>query len=100
MQVTHAGYKDPNNIKFENITILGVPYPPSSVSVTQVGTGSPGTPTTLPNSNIQYDADKKVNTHFYKNSFINYFLSTSLALALHSYNPVCNYFRFVGKTLL
>uniref|UniRef100_A0A7N6B035 alpha-glucosidase n=1 Tax=Anabas testudineus TaxID=64144 RepID=A0A7N6B035_ANATE len=55
MQVTHAGYKDPNNIKFENITILGVPYPPSSVSVTQVGTGSPGTPTTLPNSNIQYD---------------------------------------------
>uniref|UniRef100_A0A7N6ALI3 alpha-glucosidase n=1 Tax=Anabas testudineus TaxID=64144 RepID=A0A7N6ALI3_ANATE len=87
LQLTHAGYKDPNNIKFENITILGVPYPPSSVSVTQVGTGSPGTPTTLPNSNIQYDADKKVNTHFYKNSFINYFLSTSLALALHSYNP-------------
>uniref|UniRef100_A0A7N8WI38 alpha-glucosidase n=1 Tax=Mastacembelus armatus TaxID=205130 RepID=A0A7N8WI38_9TELE len=29
--VTHAGYKEPNNLKFENITILGVPHPPKSV---------------------------------------------------------------------
>uniref|UniRef100_A0A8C6NTV2 alpha-glucosidase n=1 Tax=Nothobranchius furzeri TaxID=105023 RepID=A0A8C6NTV2_NOTFU len=40
MQVTKAGYKDPNNLKFENITVLGVPHPPTSVSVTHVNTGS------------------------------------------------------------
>uniref|UniRef100_A0A8C2ZM25 alpha-glucosidase n=1 Tax=Cyclopterus lumpus TaxID=8103 RepID=A0A8C2ZM25_CYCLU len=34
--VTHAGYKDPNALKFENITVLGVPHPPMSVSVTHV----------------------------------------------------------------
>uniref|UniRef100_A0AAQ5ZHE7 alpha-glucosidase n=1 Tax=Amphiprion ocellaris TaxID=80972 RepID=A0AAQ5ZHE7_AMPOC len=27
--VNHAGYKDPNNLKFEDITILGIPYSPS-----------------------------------------------------------------------
>uniref|UniRef100_A0A3Q3A333 alpha-glucosidase n=1 Tax=Kryptolebias marmoratus TaxID=37003 RepID=A0A3Q3A333_KRYMA len=28
-----AGYRDPNNLKFENITVLGMPHPPTSVSV-------------------------------------------------------------------
>ncbi|KAF3698143.1 Maltase-glucoamylase, intestinal Maltase [Channa argus] len=61
MQVTHAGYRDPNNLKFGNITVLGVPYPPISASVTHVGAGTLGnTSTTVPNTNIQYDGAKKV----------------------------------------
>ncbi|KAK2899547.1 sucrase-isomaltase, intestinal-like [Channa argus] len=61
MQVTHAGYRDPNNLKFGNITVLGVPYPPISASVTHVGAGTLGnTTTTVPNTNIQYDGAKKV----------------------------------------
>ncbi|KAK2912661.1 sucrase-isomaltase, intestinal-like [Channa argus] len=56
MQVTHAGYKDPNNLKFENITIIGVPYAPISVSVTNGTLGN----STLPGANIQYDGNKKV----------------------------------------
>uniref|UniRef100_A0A671YCP6 alpha-glucosidase n=1 Tax=Sparus aurata TaxID=8175 RepID=A0A671YCP6_SPAAU len=36
MQVTHAGYQDPNNLKFDNIVILGEPHRPTSVSVTHV----------------------------------------------------------------
>ncbi|XP_029026154.1 sucrase-isomaltase, intestinal-like [Betta splendens] len=61
MQVTKAGYRDPHNIVFENITVLGLPHPPRSVSVTHVGAGASGDNTTsLPNTNIQYDADKKV----------------------------------------
>lgn len=64
MQVIHAGYIDPNNIKFENITVLGLPHPPRQVTVTHVDTGASDNGTTsLPNTNIQYDADKKVNTH-------------------------------------
>lgn len=64
MKVSHAGYRDPNNLKFEDITVLGVPHPPTSVSVTHVGTGTSANSTTvLPNTNIQYDAVKKVNTH-------------------------------------
>ncbi|CAG6005384.1 unnamed protein product, partial [Menidia menidia] len=59
MQVTHAGYKDPNNLKFENIVILGVSHPPTSVSVTHVGSGM-NTTTALPNINIDYDATKQV----------------------------------------
>ncbi|KAM9358900.1 sucrase-isomaltase, intestinal [Symphorus nematophorus] len=55
MQVTHAGYKDPNNLKFENITILGVAQPPLSVSVM---TGSSTTP--VPTTSIHYNAAKKV----------------------------------------
>uniref|UniRef100_A0A4W6E7F6 alpha-glucosidase n=1 Tax=Lates calcarifer TaxID=8187 RepID=A0A4W6E7F6_LATCA len=51
--VTHAGYKDPNNLKFENIIVLGVPSPPMSVSVTHVRNGAQGNSTTvLPNTNI------------------------------------------------
>ncbi|XP_040902104.1 maltase-glucoamylase, intestinal isoform X2 [Toxotes jaculatrix] len=61
MQVTHAGYKDPNNLKFESITVLGVSYLPLSVSVTHVGSGTHGNSTTVvPNTNIQYDGGKKV----------------------------------------
>ncbi|XP_041660826.1 maltase-glucoamylase, intestinal [Cheilinus undulatus] len=61
MQVTQSGYTDPADIKFTNITVLGVSNPPTSVSVTHVGTGSSGDSTTaVPNSNIQYDAVKEV----------------------------------------
>ncbi|XP_028274772.1 maltase-glucoamylase, intestinal [Parambassis ranga] len=56
MQVTNAGYRDPNNLKFEDITILGVPSDPVSVSVTLVGSGA----TVLPNSSIQYNETKQV----------------------------------------
>ncbi|XP_032365998.1 maltase-glucoamylase, intestinal [Etheostoma spectabile] len=59
MQVTHSGYKDPNNLKFENITVLGVPQPPISVSETHIGTNGNFT-TTVPSTNIQYDEAKKV----------------------------------------
>uniref|UniRef100_A0A8C2ZM00 alpha-glucosidase n=1 Tax=Cyclopterus lumpus TaxID=8103 RepID=A0A8C2ZM00_CYCLU len=61
MQVTHAGYKDPNALKFENITVLGVPHPPMSVSVTHVsGVTRAKSTSTLPTTNIQYDGAKKV----------------------------------------
>ncbi|XP_051252783.1 sucrase-isomaltase, intestinal [Dicentrarchus labrax] len=61
MQVTHTGYSDPNNLKFDNIIVLGVPHPPMSVSVTHVNTGTTGnSTTTVPNSNIQYNEAKKV----------------------------------------
>uniref|UniRef100_A0A7N8WS69 alpha-glucosidase n=1 Tax=Mastacembelus armatus TaxID=205130 RepID=A0A7N8WS69_9TELE len=60
--VTHAGYKEPNNLKFENITILGVPHPPKSVSVTHVskGSGTGNSTTTVPNNNIEYNQAKEV----------------------------------------
>lgn len=62
MQVTHAGYKDPNNLKFENITVLGVPYPPMSVSVTHYINGThANSAIILPSANIHYDEAKKVN---------------------------------------
>lgn len=61
MQVTRAGYKDPNNLMFENITILGVSYPPNSSAVSLIsGEGSPTT--SLPHT-MQYDAEKKVLKH-------------------------------------
>ncbi|KAG8002119.1 Sucrase-isomaltase [Nibea albiflora] len=60
MQVTHAGYRDPNNLKFENINILGVPHPPKSVSVTHVNTRTLRNSTSpLPDSKIQYNGAKK-----------------------------------------
>uniref|UniRef100_A0A674BIW6 Maltase n=1 Tax=Salmo trutta TaxID=8032 RepID=A0A674BIW6_SALTR len=34
IQVMHSGYSDPNNLKFENITVLGVSSPPVTVNVT------------------------------------------------------------------
>uniref|UniRef100_A0A672YPB2 P-type domain-containing protein n=1 Tax=Sphaeramia orbicularis TaxID=375764 RepID=A0A672YPB2_9TELE len=59
MQVIHAGYSDPNNLTFEDITILGVPHPPLSVSVTHVQTHG-NVNTILPVTNIQYDDAKEV----------------------------------------
>nr|XP_057936355.1 sucrase-isomaltase, intestinal [Doryrhamphus excisus] len=61
MQVTHAGYKDPNDLKFEDITVLGVLHPPKSVSVTHVDSGSHvNTTSMVPSASIQYDAAKEV----------------------------------------
>uniref|UniRef100_A0A665W316 alpha-glucosidase n=1 Tax=Echeneis naucrates TaxID=173247 RepID=A0A665W316_ECHNA len=57
---THAGYTSPDNLEFENITILGLPFPPSNVSVTHVGTGTPDTTRLVPTSNIKYDGVKQV----------------------------------------
>lgn len=55
MQVLHAGYMDPNNIVFENITVMGVSAPPLAVSVTHSNNTIQ-----LPASNFHYDATKKV----------------------------------------
>uniref|UniRef100_A0A3Q0SHT4 alpha-glucosidase n=1 Tax=Amphilophus citrinellus TaxID=61819 RepID=A0A3Q0SHT4_AMPCI len=33
MQADHVGYSDPHNLKFDNITILGIPVPPTTVTV-------------------------------------------------------------------
>ncbi|XP_033970453.1 maltase-glucoamylase, intestinal [Trematomus bernacchii] len=54
MQVNRAGYKDPNNLFFENITVLGVAGPPTSVSYTLVGNSTTAV------ANVSYDAAKKV----------------------------------------
>lgn len=66
MRVTNAGYQDPNNLKFENITILGVPYPPISITVTSTSRRD-GASTTTNTFTMQYDSEKKVQkpfTHF------------------------------------
>lgn len=64
MQVTHAGYTDPNNLYFDTITVLGLPNAPLSVSVTEVGTGSnPNVTSNLTSDNIQHDLVKEVNAH-------------------------------------
>ncbi|XP_056138983.1 LOW QUALITY PROTEIN: sucrase-isomaltase, intestinal [Lampris incognitus] len=55
MQVIHAGYKDPNNLEFENITVIGVPQPPISVSVAHDNKTIP-----LPATSIHYDIAKQV----------------------------------------
>ncbi|KAM6932993.1 sucrase-isomaltase, intestinal [Xenentodon cancila] len=61
MEVTHAGYIDPNNLYFDGITILGLPNPPSFVSVTEVGTGSEANVTTnLTKDQIRHDVEKEV----------------------------------------
>ena len=57
MQVNRAGYKDPNNLFFENITVLGVAAPPTSVSYTLVGNSTTAV------ANVSYDAAKKVSSH-------------------------------------
>lgn len=59
MQVTHAGYQDPNNLKFDNIVILGEPHRPTSVSVTHVQS-SGDTTTNVPDANIQHEGGKQV----------------------------------------
>ncbi|TSR87326.1 putative maltase-glucoamylase 2 [Bagarius yarrelli] len=55
MQVIHNGYADPNNLVFENITVLGLISPPMTVSIKDGNMV-----TTLPESNIQYDSVKRV----------------------------------------
>ncbi len=55
MNVTHNGYTDPNNLKFENITVMGVTGAPVSVLV------SDGTTTNALNvSQVNYDSTRKV----------------------------------------
>lgn len=56
MQVLHSGYADPNNLVFENITVLGLTSPPTTVSI-----NDGNMVTTLPESNIQYDSMKRVS---------------------------------------
>ncbi|KAI4891742.1 hypothetical protein NFI96_028027 [Prochilodus magdalenae] len=55
MQVQHNGYVDPNNLVFENITVLGVSGPPTAVTIFEGDTS-----VTVPQSGIQYDSIKKV----------------------------------------
>lgn len=59
MQVLHNGYADPNNLVFENITVLGLSRPPMTVTIND------GDMTTaIPESNIQYDSFKRVSACF------------------------------------
>ncbi|XP_051801835.1 LOW QUALITY PROTEIN: sucrase-isomaltase, intestinal-like [Acanthochromis polyacanthus] len=61
MQVSRAGYDDPNNLKFEDITVLGIPQSPASVTVTHVPAGGgENTVTTLLDTQIEHDFDKEV----------------------------------------
>lgn len=62
MQLTNAGYKDPNNLKFENITIMGLPFPPTSTEV--LSSNRDGGFTSISNYNEYYDSDKKVQKPF------------------------------------
>lgn len=61
MQLTNTGYKDPNNLKFENITILGFPFPPTSIELLSFD-GETFTSNTMYNE--YYDSDKKVQKPF------------------------------------
>lgn len=55
MHVAHNGYTDPNSLKFENITVMGVSAAPASVLVSDgVTTNS------LLQSQVNYDSTKKV----------------------------------------
>lgn len=62
MQLTNAGYTDPNNLKFENITILGLPLPPTSTEV--LSSDRDGRFTSISNYNEHYDPFKKVQKPF------------------------------------
>uniref|UniRef100_A0A672PVR0 P-type domain-containing protein n=1 Tax=Sinocyclocheilus grahami TaxID=75366 RepID=A0A672PVR0_SINGR len=55
MQLAHNGYQDPNNLKFENITVLGVTAAPALVAVSDGNTVI-----SLSDSQIQYDIYKQV----------------------------------------
>lgn len=57
LNVTHDGYKDPSNLKFDDIVVLGVPQQPTFVVVTHGNLN-----TSLSSANINYDEAKKVNT--------------------------------------
>ena len=64
MHVTHAGYQDPNNLKFDDIVILGEPHRPTSVSVTHVKS-SGDTTTNVPDANIQHNGGKQVKMRMF-----------------------------------
>uniref|UniRef100_A0A8C2KEL2 alpha-glucosidase n=1 Tax=Cyprinus carpio TaxID=7962 RepID=A0A8C2KEL2_CYPCA len=53
--IAHSGYQDPNNLKFENITVLGVTAAPALVTVSDGNTVI-----SLSDSQIQYDIYKQV----------------------------------------
>ncbi|XP_049339266.1 sucrase-isomaltase, intestinal [Astyanax mexicanus] len=55
MQVLHNGYTDPNNLVFENITVLGVSSPPATVTITEGQTA-----VTVPATGMEYNSVKKV----------------------------------------
>lgn len=61
--MANAGYKDPNNLKFENITILGLPFPPTSIKVFTFNGNRWLTNVTTYNE--YYDPDKKVQKPFF-----------------------------------
>ncbi|XP_023648457.2 sucrase-isomaltase, intestinal isoform X1 [Paramormyrops kingsleyae] len=55
MTVLRNGYTDPNNLKFENITVLGVTKSPGTLEVTHGDTTNK-----VPAENVRYDAVKSV----------------------------------------
>lgn len=55
MHVAHNGYTDPNSLKFENITVMGVSATPASVLVSDGITTD-----ALSESQVHYDSTKKV----------------------------------------
>ncbi|XDV11576.1 hypothetical protein PO909_000477, partial [Leuciscus waleckii] len=55
MHVAHNGYTDPNSLKFENITVMGVSVAPASVLVSDGITTD-----ALSESQLHYDSTKKV----------------------------------------
>ncbi|KAF4072036.1 hypothetical protein AMELA_G00269730 [Ameiurus melas] len=55
MKALHSGYTDPNNLVFENVTVLGLSSPPTTVTIEDSNIV-----TALPESNIQYDSVKRV----------------------------------------
>lgn len=55
MEVVHNGFTDPNNLKFEDITVMGVTTAPTVVLVSDGTTSN-----ALPQSQVQYDSTKQV----------------------------------------
>ncbi|XP_076845359.1 maltase-glucoamylase isoform X2 [Brachyhypopomus gauderio] len=55
MEVVHNGYTDPNDLVFENITVLGMSSPQINVTIIEGGKVS-----TVPGSDIQYDDMREV----------------------------------------
>lgn len=103
MQVTNNGYNDPNNLKFDNIIILGVPTVPASVSVTHVD--AENTTTILDNKNIDYDGAKKVNTSMFLDiimqkkeaTFIVFFFLVCVCHTVFAYNTrECRFCQAIG----
>lgn len=58
MQILHNNYVDSNNLVFENVTVLGLNTPPTTVTIRDI---DGNIDTTLPVSSIQYDSVKKVS---------------------------------------